>query len=430
MFRSLLASGSCLAAANELNFLVMGDWGGTGHEPWTHNSQLNTAKSMDRAAAQLGADFTLALGDNFYSTGVSSVDDPRFNLTFENVFTGDSLSEQSGHKFHVIAGNHDHYGDAQAQVQYSQRSKRWNFPSLWYTFSKTAPDGATVQFVMIDTIEIAGQSIVGHPDEGVSLKGSQMPGPANVAAAESQIQWIDKTLASSTADYVVVSGHYPVHSAAEHGPTKQLKPSAFPFLQRHGVSAYLCGHDHVETHFDMGDGVQYHVIGSANYQGSWDHIDQYTDEQIKFKAVTYGGYATISVSMEGMYINHFDGYGALQYAAPAIMPRGAPPSPTPPVPPMPTTTAPPPGACADEDSWPDRDHGLVCGECKVLVNKFDSKYSTCNGYCESIGRSCTGAWEEMSDTCEVKFGMACSEPLDNSDALCQCSGDTGSGSLV
>ena len=43
---------------------------------------------------------------------------------------------------------------------------------------------------------------------------------------------------------------------------------------------------------------------------------------------------------------------------------------------------------------PDKDHGLICGECKVLVDNFDSTYQTCDGYCASIGKTCVGAWEE------------------------------------
>ena len=50
--------------------------------------------------------FILAVGDNFYSTGVKNADDPRFKETFEDVFCGSNLEKMP---FYVISGNHDHY---------------------------------------------------------------------------------------------------------------------------------------------------------------------------------------------------------------------------------------------------------------------------------------------------------------------------------
>lgn len=78
--------------------------------------------------------------------------------------------------------------------------------------------------------------------------------------------------------------------------------------------------------------------------------------------------------------------------------------------------------CA-EGSWPDKDGGLVCGSCKVLVDRFDSYYKTCSNYCGRLGRACVGAWEEAGDTCQVLFGMTCDQELASSDAICQCSQD-------
>jgi len=74
----------------------------------------------------------------------------------------------------------------------------------------------------------------------------------------------------------------------------------------------------------------------------------------------------------------------------------------------------------DESLWPDKDNGLVCGECKVLVNRFNSFYKTCRGYCNRLGRQCVGAWEESSDTCHVSYEMTCDQSIDSSDAICEC----------
>ena len=76
------------------------------------------------------AKYTLALGDNFYFNGVKDVNDPRFDETFEKVFTAKSLT--NANHFRLLAGNHDHYGNVSAEIAYSAKSPRWHFPSLYY----------------------------------------------------------------------------------------------------------------------------------------------------------------------------------------------------------------------------------------------------------------------------------------------------------
>jgi len=79
------------------------------------------------------------------------------------------------------------------------------------------------------------------------------------------------------------------------------------------------------------------------------------------------------------------------------------------------------GQCGREEWWPNKAHNLVCGDCKVLVDKIYDVYKSCNGYCESIERVCTGAWEAAhSDTCEEEHRMPCHEELETSDAICEC----------
>lgn len=66
-----------------LNFLVLGDWGGQPDPPYTTEAETSIAAVMGSVAASENSQFTLALGDNFYNTGVKNVNDPRFNYTFE-----------------------------------------------------------------------------------------------------------------------------------------------------------------------------------------------------------------------------------------------------------------------------------------------------------------------------------------------------------
>lgn len=63
-----------------IKFLAVGDWGGLPYPPYITPVQKATAQEMSTVAEQMGADFVLALGDNFYYRGVDSVDSPRFKV--------------------------------------------------------------------------------------------------------------------------------------------------------------------------------------------------------------------------------------------------------------------------------------------------------------------------------------------------------------
>lgn len=89
LYAALLAGfSSCRAWAKPagegtLDFMVVGDWGGQILPPYYTTAEKDVAASMGGAATAIGSQFTVGLGDNFYLLGVTSVDDQRFQSTFE-----------------------------------------------------------------------------------------------------------------------------------------------------------------------------------------------------------------------------------------------------------------------------------------------------------------------------------------------------------
>ena len=61
---------------------------------------------------------------------------------------------------------------------------------------------STVEFVFIDTIILAGLT---HP----IFRTIPPSGPKSVSDAEQQWEWIENTLKSSKANWLIVCGHYP-----------------------------------------------------------------------------------------------------------------------------------------------------------------------------------------------------------------------------
>ena len=66
-----------------LQFLMVGDWGGQDDPPYYTDAQLNVAQQMGVVASDIGAQFIVSLGDNFYDEGVKDSNDIRFQETFE-----------------------------------------------------------------------------------------------------------------------------------------------------------------------------------------------------------------------------------------------------------------------------------------------------------------------------------------------------------
>mmetsp|Transcript_15033 Transcript_15033/g.23969 ORF Transcript_15033/g.23969 Transcript_15033/m.23969 type:complete len:204 (+) Transcript_15033:747-1358(+) len=98
-----------------------------------------------------------------------------------------------------------------------------------------------------------------------------------VSSDSDQLQFIEKALSKSTADWKIVMGHFPVHSASrfEHGDTPSLVKSLEPLLEKYNVDMYFNGHDHILQHivknsvsyFGSGAGAREHNGVNKGYKG-------------------------------------------------------------------------------------------------------------------------------------------------------------------
>ncbi|XP_065175618.1 tartrate-resistant acid phosphatase type 5-like [Sycon ciliatum] len=314
----LQVSAASVEVVDSLTFLAIGDWGGSGHEPYTTPAEKSVANQMGKLASAINSNFTLALGDNFYTEGVKNVDDPRFKETFEDVYTASSLMS----RWYVLAGNHDHYGNATAQVAYTKRSKRWYFPELYYSETLAIPGGATVQIVMIDTVLLAGLS---HP-----VHRSLPPVPLeDQSLADQQLQWLEQTLSQSQATWLYVCGHYPVWSIAEHGPTQYLVDNVRPLLEKYKVTAYVNGHDHNMQHIHPhSQDVDYFVTGAGHLiDDSTAHKDSVPKDSVLFHygpsdhLSSKGGFTSFELTASKATVTFYDYTGKVVYTTSNTSPR-------------------------------------------------------------------------------------------------------------
>ncbi len=216
--------------ATGCTFAVLGDWGRDTPE------QHHVAAAMGRAAAEVRSDFVLAIGDNFYSDGVTSVDDPLWQSVFEGVYTHPALQVP----WYALLGNHDYRGNPQAQIDYAARSKRWRMPSRYYQVADAALARADADLFAIDTSPFVERY---RANDGMIGSNTRSQDTAR------QLAWLDQALGQSRAKWKIVTGHHPIRSGGSgHGDQPEIIAQVLPILNRHGVQAYIAGHDHDLQH--------------------------------------------------------------------------------------------------------------------------------------------------------------------------------------
>lgn len=225
------ATGTASAKSPKMSFLVVGDWGRDGG-----SHQLDVAVQMEKAAEAYGAKFTVSVGDNFYENGVLSTSDPKWKTSFEDVYTGDYLRSP----WYVALGNHDYRGVPQAQVDYTRHSTRWRMPARYYKVAGVDIGSPNLDMFVIDSSPLVHEYAARPGMLGENIKGQD---------TGAQLAWLDRELAASTAKIKLVFGHHTMFSGGSgHGNTPEMIDRVLPILKKHGVLAYVNGHDHDLQH--------------------------------------------------------------------------------------------------------------------------------------------------------------------------------------
>lgn len=287
---SLLADTTAPAVSNGLNFLVFGDWGRQGEQ-----DQVEVATQMAKAAKNLNAGFIISVGDNFYEDGVTSVDDPHWQKSFEEVYRDPALQVP----WYCILGNHDYHSNCDAQLAYSKIHPRWKMPARYYVESQSIDAATTVDFFYIDTTPMIKSY----------YKNGKETTRANVVTQDvpKQLDWLKTALAASQAQWKIVIGHHPIYSGGGHGDTEELIENILPLLQQYKVQAYFNGHDHDLQHLVAGD---VNLIDSG--AGS-QHTPTFYTKRSKF-AKSCSGFTTVSLQAHKMDLRMINNHGTQVYA--------------------------------------------------------------------------------------------------------------------
>ncbi|UYW01049.1 metallophosphoesterase [Flavobacterium agricola] len=215
---------------NGISFLAIGDFGR--HGAYT---QKEVAREMGVVAEILGIDFVVSVGDNFYPNGVQSTQDYQWISSFESIYTHHALHEP----WYVALGNHDYAGNAQAQLDYSQISRRWEMPARYFEKLIEIDNGKFLQLLVLDT----------NPFIDKYQQNKEKYTGIEKQNTKKQLRWLEQKLANKNPEIVwkIVVGHHPLYSGGKRKTSKEtldIEAVFEPILEKHQVDAYITGHEH------------------------------------------------------------------------------------------------------------------------------------------------------------------------------------------
>lgn len=275
----------------DINLIVVSDLGRNGYY-----DQKGVASTMGLVAEKIGPDAVLALGDTHHYEGVQSVSDPLWMTNYELIYSHPELMVH----WYPVCGNHEYRGSTQAVLDYSAISRRWDMPARYYTKVFGDKDEATVRIVFIDTAPLIDK----YRKNNATYPDACRQDP------EAQLEWLDKTLADATEDWVVVVGHHPIYAFTDKPDSERsdLQKRVDPILRKHKADMYICGHIHNYQHIRKSDSGTDYVV---NTSGSKTRAAGKTDGTVFFSDAA--GFSVLTADKKTLRLNFLDKDGRVIY---------------------------------------------------------------------------------------------------------------------
>jgi tartrate-resistant acid phosphatase type 5 len=201
-------------------------------------------------------------------------------------------------------------------------------PNYNYTVDVMTSNGKKnlISIVMIDTIKLCGNTFFSmnpFSKDDTSTPHFMSKEDQNLASMY-LVNFENKLKAanSSGVPYIIVGGHFPVYSVAEHGSTQCLVQNVMPLLHKYKVSAYLSGHDHNLQHIsytNLGSTVEYIVAGANSWNAnSMQNLNTVPNLSLKFRwpentELVYGGFLLVEAGQFKMNVNFVKADGTFLY---------------------------------------------------------------------------------------------------------------------
>lgn len=273
------------------HFFVLGDWGRNGFE-----HQKDVANAMQAAASVLEPEYIFSTGDNFYPNGIASVNDPYWQTSFEQIYNGNMLFCP----WYVALGNHDYRGNVEAQIEYSNISKRWTMPSRYFYVDKVLEDDeTTARFIIIDT----------NPFEDDYYGEETYAAAVATQDTLAQLAWLNQVLEENDNDWTIVFGHHPFYTSGKRvDDIPYVRHHFEPVFERHTVHAAFAGHEHDLQHQKPDDIFTHHFVSGAGSEVRPTGKLPFT----KF-AESVSGFMIVSLSKTEMLVQVVDYQGNVLY---------------------------------------------------------------------------------------------------------------------